>query len=268
MLGIKNKVLGNENIRNPPSDDEYVIINSLFENNCEIGVSALALTVLELIRENQIRCEISLNGPYSVGKKLTQNDLAAMGNITLRIANKGELKSSQTAAINLLKSMNKSKKFTLRHMARQSNNPSIANKFEKDFMEFAKAVKIENGYDSKDYGDILENGKLTKSGKILKNEWKDFQKYLKSRDLSERYPPRSSDENSSQMLYAACFGIERDALRLRKNDTVLTDFMDKDGYRLLNIIFANALSHVTQKRDDKGVFYGAYDKYAIPGGVI
>ena len=36
---------------------------------------------------------------------------------------------------------NKNKKFNLKQMAKQSNNSSIANKFEKDFLELIKAFK-------------------------------------------------------------------------------------------------------------------------------
>lgn len=50
-------------------------------------------------------------------------------------------------------------------MAKQSNNTSIANKFEKDMNEFIKALKNENGYDGENYKDILQNAKLTKKEK-------------------------------------------------------------------------------------------------------
>ena len=119
--------------------------------------------------------------------------MEVMKKITFRIANKGELKTSETLAINLLKNMNKNKKFNLKFMAKQSNNPSIANKFEKDLEEFAKAIENENEYDGKNYRDLLENGKLTSKGKELKKEWKDFQGYLESEELSKKYPPESAD---------------------------------------------------------------------------
>jgi hypothetical protein len=84
--------------------------------------------------------------------------------------------------------------------------------------------------------------------------------------LSEKYPPQSSEENSMQILYGACFDIEKDALKIRENNTPLTDFIDKDGYKLLNIIFNNALLNVSEKRKGDGIFYGVNDKYTIPGG--
>jgi len=201
-----------------------------------------------------------------VGKKLTPQDMEVMKKITVRIANKGELKTSETMAINLLKNLNKNKKFNLKSMAKQTNNSSIANKFEKDFDEFVKSLKNENGYDGENYKDILQNGKFTGNGKEIKKEWKNFQNYLKSNDLTEKYPPESVDENSAQIIYGACFGIEKDALNIRENNTVLTDFIDKDGYKLLNIIFNNALLNVTEKRKGDGIFYGINDKYTIPGG--
>ena len=37
-------------------------------------------------------------------------------------------------------------------------------------------------------------------------------------------------------------------------------------YKLLNIIFNNALRHVSEKRKGDGIFYGVNDKYTIPGG--
>lgn len=266
MLGLIKKNQKNENIKNPPSDDSYSMIPILYSRNKEISINTLSLTILDLINKNQIKCDIDLNESYEVGKKLTPEDMEVMKRITLRIANKGELKTSETSAINLLKNMNKNKKFNLKTMAKQSNNTSTANKFEKDFEEYVDAVKKENDYDSKRYKDILENGKLTKKGKEIKKEWKSFQNYLKSEDLTERYPPESIDENSMQIIYGACFDIERDALNIRENNSPLTDFIDKDGYKLLNIIFNNALLNVSEKRRGNGIFYGVNDKYTIPGG--
>lgn len=265
MLGL-NKKHGTEEIINPPSDDSYSMIPILFAKNKEIGINTLSLTILELINQDQIKCDIDLNESYSVGSKLTSEDMEVMKKITLRIANKGELKTSETLAINLLKKMNKNKKFNLKSMAKQSNNSSIANKFEKDLDEFAKAIGNENEYDGKNYRDILENSKLTGKGKKLKKEWEGFSDYLKSEELCKRYPPESADENSSQIIYACCFDIEKDALKSRENNSPLTDFIDKDGYKLLNIIFNNALLHVSEKRKGDGIFYGANDKYTIPGG--
>ena len=266
MLGFNSKNQDNENIKNPPCDDSYPMTQTLFAKNKAVGVNALSLTILDLIDKGQIKCEIDLEESYEVGKKLTPQDMEVMKKITLRIANKGELKTSETLAINLLKNMNKNKKFNLKAMAKQSNNTSIANKFGKDLNEYANAIKNENGFDGKNYKDILENGKLTRTGKEIKKEWKNFQDYLKSEELTGKYPPESVDENSSQIIYAACFDIEKDALTLRENNSELCNFIDKDGYKLLNIIFENALSHVNEKRKGTGIFYGVNDKYSIPGG--
>jgi len=265
MLGLNNNPV-NENIKNPPSDDSYPMVSILFSKNKGIGVNALSLTILDLINNDQIKCDIDLDDSYDVGKKLTPQDMEVMKKITLRIANKGELKTSETLAINLLKNMNKNKKFNLKAMAKQSNNTSIANKFEKDFNEFVKALKNENEYDGENYRDILQNGKLTGKGKDIKKEWKNFQDYLKSNDLTEKYPPESVLENSTQVIYASCFDIEKDSLSIRENNSSLTDFIDKDGYKLLNIIFNNALLNVSEKRKGDGIFYGVNDKYTIPGG--
>jgi hypothetical protein len=266
MFGANKKTPITDEIRNPPSDDSYSMISALYGKNNEIGIRTLSLSILDLIDKDQIKCDIDLDDSYDVGKKLTPEDMEVMKRITLRIANKGELKTSETMAINLLKNMNKNKKFNLKAMAKQSNNTSVANKFEKDLEEFVKAVKNENGYDGENYRDILENGKLTSRGKDLKKEWKGFQDYLKSKELSEKYPPESSEENSSQIIYASCFDIEKDALKIRKNNTTLTDLIDKDGFKLLNIIFNNALLNVSEKRRGDGIFYGVNDKYTIPGG--
>ena len=266
MLGLNNKIQADENIKNPPSSDSYPIVSGLFSKDRGFGVNVLSLTVLDLINEGQIKCDIDLEDSYEVGKKLTAEDMEVMKKITLRIANKGELKTSETLAINLLKNMNKNKKFNLKAMAKQSNITSVANKFEKDLNEFVRALKNENGFDGENYKDIFENGKLTVRGKELKKEWKNFQGYLKSKDLTEKYPPESLSENSVQILYAACFDIEKDALSIRENDSALTDFIDKDGYKLLNIIFNNALLNVSEKRKGDGIFYGVNDKYTIPGG--
>ena len=266
MLGLSNKNTENGNIKNIPSEDSYPMISILFTKNNAIGANALSLTILDLINQDQIKCDIDFDDSYEVGKKLTPKDMEIMKKITLRIANKGELKTSETYAINLLKNMNKNKKFNLKSMAKQSNNSSIANKFEKDLAEYVKAIKNENDYDGKNYRDILNDGKLTSKGNDLKMEWTHFQDYLKSKDLTKKYPPQSVEENSMQIIYGACFDIEKDALKIRENNTALTDFIDKDGYKLLNIIFNNALLNVTEKRKGDGIFYGANDKYTIPGG--
>ena len=232
----------------------------------KVDVSALSLTIIDLIDKGQIKCDIDLNDSYEVGKKLTAEDMEIMKKITLRIANKGELKTSETQAIKLLKNMNKNKKFNLKAMAKQSNITSVANKFEDNLNKFVNALKSENGYDGENYNDILQKSKLTSKGKQIKKEWKNFQNYLKSNELTEKYPPKSDEENSSQIIYAACFDIEKDALDIRENNTPLTDFIDKDGYKLLNIIFNNALLNVNKKRKGTGIFYGVNDKYTIPGG--
>ena len=255
-----------ETVKNYPSDDSTPIISTIFANSNRIGVDSLSLTILNLINDGQIKCDIDRDDSYEVNKKLTSQDMEVMKGITLRIANKGELKTSETLAIKLLKNMNKNKKFNLKFMAKQSNNPSISNKFKEDFDEFVKALQNENGYDGENYKDILENSRLTAKGKESENKWKDFQVYLKSEELTEKYPPETVLENSAQVLYAACFDIEKEALKIRKNNSPLTDFIDKDGYKFLNIIFSNALSHVTEKRKGDGIFYGVNDKYTIPGG--
>lgn len=269
MIGI-NKNTDNENIKNPPSNDEFPIIATLFSNKrfnkYKITINSLPLTILELIYQNQIKCEINWDKSHTVGKKLTENDLEVMKNITLRIANKGELKTSQTLAINLLKTMNKSKKFTLKEMLNQSKNTAIANKFEEDYFKFKNALENENNYTSDNYQDILENGKLTNRGKKLKKEWGNFKEYLTSKNLTEKYPPQSIDENSLQLIYSSCFDIEKDTLKLRENNTQISDFIDKDGYKMLNIIFNNTISNVSKKRKGDGIFYGVNDKYTIPGG--
>lgn len=266
MLGLNSKNQTDESIRNPPSDDSYPMVYLLYSKNNAIGVKSLSLTILDLINKDQIKCDIELDESHEVGKKLTPEDMEVMKNITLRIANKGELKTSETSAINLLKNLNKNKKFNLKSMAKMTNNSSTANKFEEDFNDFVSALKNESGYDGENYKDILQNSKLTGKGKEIRKEWKNFRNYLKSEDLCEKYPPQSVLENSSQIIYAACFDIEKDALKIRQNNTLLTDFIDKDGYKLLNIIFNNALLNVSKKRKGDGIFYGVNDKYTIPGG--
>lgn len=266
MLGLGNKNQADETVKNPPSDESYPMISILFSNNSRMAVSALSLTILDLIDKGQIKCDIDMEDSYEVGRKLAAEDMEVMKKITLRIANKGELKTSETQAIKLLKNMNKNKKFNLKAMAKQSNITSVANKFEDDFNEFFNALKGESGYDGENYKDILQKSKLTSKGKQTKKEWENFQNYLKSKELTEKYPPMSDEENSAQIIYGACFGIEKDALKIRQNSTPLTDFIDKDGYNLLNIIFNNALVNVNKKRKGTGIFYGVNDKYTIPGG--
>ncbi len=256
-------------IKNPPTDDTYALVSTLFVKKrfkkFDILVNGLSLTILDLINQNQIKCEINWEKSHVVGKELIPTDLEVMKNITLRIVNKGELKTSESLAIKLLKTMTKNKKFTLKEMLKQSKSSTIANKFENDFIEFRTALENENNYTSNEYNDILTKGKLTKKGKELQKEWSRFQKYLKSPDLTEKYPPESIEENSSQIIYGACFNMEKEVLELRENNSILCDFIDKDGYKLINIIFNNTLSNVSEKRKGNGVFYGVNDKYTIPG---
>ena len=256
-------------IRLPPSDDAYPVVSALFINKLfksnEIKLNSLSLTILELIKDGQIKCDIDWDGSYEIGKKFKEQDLDVMKSITLRIANKGELKTSQTQAINLLKTLNNSKKFNLKEMVKKGNNTSTANKFKSNLMDFKNALENENEIDSNDYKEILEKGKLTKKGKDLKKEWKEYQNYLKSKELTEKYPPQSTEENSSQIIYGACFDIEKETLELRENNSPLCDFIDKDGYKILNIIFNNILSHASEKSRGNGIFYGVNDKYTIPG---
>lgn len=263
---FENRNLDNENIKNPLNDDEYTIVSALFFNKHEITISSLSLTILDLINKNQIKCDINQEESWTVGKKLSEKDLEVMKNIQLRIASSGELKTSESAAINLLKKMNKSKKFNLKEMLKNGRNASVANNFKKDFIKYKNSLENENEYTSKDYKDILANGKLTSKGKELKKGWGNYQKYLKSKKFTEKYPPESTDENASQIIYGACFGIEKDALELRENDSSLTDFIDKDGFKFLNIIFSNTLDNVKEKSKGDGIFYGVNDKYTVPGG--
>ena len=266
MLGLNNKSQDNENIKNPPSDDSYPMVSILYSKNNAPAINALSLTILDLINQGQIKCDIDLDDSYDVGKKLAPQDMEVMKKITFRLANKGELKTSESLAIKLLKNMNRNKKFNLKAMAKQSNNTSTANKFEDDLDEFFNALKKENEYDGENYSDVLQNAKLTGKGKEIKKEWNAFKDYLKSKDLTEKYPPVSVEENSTQILYGACFDIEKDALAIRENNTPLADFIDKDGYKLLNIIFNNAVLNESKKRKGTGIFYGVNDKYTIPGG--
>lgn len=270
MLGLKSKNIENEDIKNPPSDDAYPLIATVFANKKlskpKIAINSLSLTILDLINQEQIKCDIDWENPHEIGKNLSEEDVEVMKNITLRLANKGELKTSETLAINLLKRMNNSKKFNLKDMLKKSKNSAIANNFQDDFIEFKNALENENNFTSKDYKDILENSKFTSKGKEIKKEWKTFQDYLKSEELSEKYPPESIEENAEQIILAACFNIEKEALKSRENNSKISDFIDKDGYKMLNIIFDNTLSNVTEKRKGDGIFYGINDKYTIPGG--
>ena len=73
MLGLNKKNPENENIKNPPSDDSYPIVTTLFKNkrlnNREIDIPCLSLTILNLINENQIKCEISCDGSHDINGK-------------------------------------------------------------------------------------------------------------------------------------------------------------------------------------------------------
>lgn len=254
----------------PPSNDAYPIIAALFTDKHfskhEINVNSLSITILELIKNNQIKCEIPKPQSHKIGKKINENDMEIMKNITFRISRNGELKTSQTSAMNLLKTMNKTKKFTLKDMFKKSNNAHIANRFKTDFNEFKKSVEKENNYTSKNYRNFLENGRYTKKGKEIKKEWKNYKNYLKSKELTEKYPPKYGDENLSQLIYGACFNIEKETLAIRENNTPLSNFIDIDGYKMLNTIFKNTLSNASEKKKGDGIFYDINDKYTIPGG--
>ena len=88
-----------ETVKNYPSDDSTPIISTIFANSNRIGVDSLSLTILNLINDGQIKCDIDRDDSYEVNKKLTSQDMEVMKGITLRIANKGELKTSETLAV-------------------------------------------------------------------------------------------------------------------------------------------------------------------------
>ena len=152
MLGLNNNQY-DENVKNPPSEDSYPMVSILFSNDNKIGVKALSLTIIDLINKDQIKCDIDLDESHEVGKKLTPQDMEVMKQITLRISNKGELKTSETLALKLLKNMNKNKKFNLKAMAKQSNNTSVANRIS---VTLSKPLKM----------------KMDLTVKIMKISWK------------------------------------------------------------------------------------------------
>lgn len=47
-------------------------------------------------------------------------------------------------------------------------------------------------------------------------------------------------------IWGLCFDIEKEILKIIGNNTPLTDFIYKNGYKLSNIIFNNALLNVTE----------------------
>ena len=142
MLGLNNKNQVDETIKNPPCDDSYPMTSILFSKNKGVGVNALSLTILDLINKDQIKCAIDLDDSYEVGKKLTPQDMEVMKKITFRIANKGELKTSETLAINLLKNMNKNKKFNLKAMAKQTITLLLLINLKKTLMNLLMLLKM------------------------------------------------------------------------------------------------------------------------------
>ena len=49
-----------------------------------------------------------------------------------------------------------------------------------------------------------------------------------------------------KIIWGLGFDIEKEMLKIRGNNTPLTDFIYKNGYKLSNIIFNNALLNVTE----------------------
>ena len=84
MLGL-NKTQYDETIRNVPSDDSYPMVAILFSKNNGIGVNALSLTVLDLINNDQIKCDIDLEDSYEVGNKLAPNDMEVLKKLGLNV---------------------------------------------------------------------------------------------------------------------------------------------------------------------------------------
>lgn len=73
-------------------------------------------------------------------------------------------------------------------------------------------------------------------------------------------------DDAYPIIYGTCFNMEKETLKLRENNSQLCNFIDKDGYKLWNLLFDNALSHAKEKRKGDGIFSGVNDKYTIPGG--
>ena len=244
-------------LNSPPSDDSYQVVNALFSkgffNDYEMSVNSLSLTVLELIRKGYIKVDIDCDESYSIGKKIKDKDLKVMNAINFRITSKsGDLKTSEVIATSMLKTVNKSKKFNLKSMYNQIKTTSIANKFKSDYLKYVRILEGENDYSSKEYKDILAESTLSDKGKDLKRQWKDYCKYLKSEKCDD-----------FQLICACCFNIERD---VECGDSQLSDFINKDGYKMLNVIFKKALSNAREKSKGDGIFYDINDKYTIPGG--
>lgn len=225
-----------------PSDDSFPIVEALFySRNHQLSTHSLSLTILELIKEDVIIVDVGENDDLMVA-------------LSFRITNRKTDSLSQKLALDILKSISNSKKFTLKDLYKKIKNPVIAKKFGQLFLKFQKALASENNYSS-NYKNILQDKKLTNEGKNLKKDWKAFKNYLTS----------DAGINDENIMYSACFGVCKNITKNKTSDTQLFEFVKHDGYELLNKIFSEAISNIKTKKGD-GLFWDINDKYTIPGG--
>ena len=263
-----------------PNDEDYPIINLLFQNKLlksrEINTNTLIITCLDLISRERINIrtndeiETIKNSKNPILKTNINKELELMENIEFTINSKQMKKLNQRdqTVLKMFKDINKDYQFDLKSMYERMSKKEIAIKFAKYFDDYSKSLKRETKYDESNYKDILTNGNFTMKGNGLKKEWKEFHNHLKSDE--SLYSLENSGDFDKYLVYGRCFDIERDILKNINNceldyESPLFDFLRYDGEDLLKIIFEKGVSNSKVERKGDGSIPMGNSKYFVPG---
>ena len=263
-----------------PNDEDYPIINLLFQNKLlksrEINTNTLIITCLDLISRERINIrtndeiETIKNSKNPILKTNINKELELMENIEFTINSKQMKKLNQKdqTVLKMFKDINKDYQFDLKSMYERMSKKEIAIKFVKYFDDYSKSLKREAKYDENNYKDILANGTFTMKGNGLKKEWKEFNNHLKS-DKS-LYSLENVEDFDKYLIYGKCFDSEKDIMKNINScesnyESPLFNFLTYNGADLLKIIFEKGVSNSKVERKGDGSIPMGNSKYFVPG---
>lgn len=268
----------NKFVKNPPTDDSFVIVNALYSNklsnNGKIEVLGLTVTVLELIKKNYIVVDISKDINFNKlninSKKFSKDELDNLLNIKFRLTSKTgkDLKVSEKLVLDLLKSIANSKKFNLKELYQRIIRENVSRTFISNFNKWVNLVMKENNYDEENYSLIKKDGSFTSEGKESAKNWKYFKNYLENGDLNDFNPSIDLD---NYLIYSACFAVESSfSFNLSQSfdkdlNSHLFDLINCGASKALTIIFNAGFANFKPKDYNSGTFYGGNNKGFVPG---
>ena len=267
-----------------PSDDDYVLVNLIFQNKLfksrEITANSLVITCLDLISRERINIDfnenidsIKINKNHLIKTKShLENELELMENIQFAVNSKQmkKLMPKDQIVLNMFKDINKSHTFDLKSMYEKLLKKEVAIKFSKYFQDYVKSVERENKLSEEGYKDIIEDGIFTFKGNELSQEWKDFKSQLKSKETYSNISEESKDILDKYLIYGRCFEIEKSVLKNVENSNLeyesnLYGFLKYNGADLLKLIFDKGLSNSKIEKKGDGSIPAGNSKYFVPG---